>query len=325
MIRYIIKRILQFIPIIIAVAILVFLLMELIPGDVATTVLGETATEEQIEEFRELNGLNKPVLVRLGNYLYNTFIKFDFGKSYISGADVKAELLRRFPYTFKLALYSMLLTMVLGIPIGIWCAVKADRLFDRVSMFVTLLLNSMPVFWLALLLVLLFALKLGWLPSYGAEGFKYYILPVVANSVGSLAALARQTRSSMLEVINADYVDTARAKGVTKNAAVWKHALPNALIPIITICGNRFGFLLGGSVVVEMIFSIPGIGAYVISGINYRDYNIVMGGVVFIAIVFSAVMLATDIIYAFVDPRIKAQYTKGKTRKTKPKSDCAAT
>lgn len=170
--------------------------------------------------------------------------------------------------------------------------------------------NSMPGFWLALLLVILFSVKLGWLPSNGTGGLRYYILPVIANSIGSLADIARQTRSSMLEVIRSDYVVTARSKGLLEKDVIWKHALPNALIPIITVCGSRFGFMLGGTVIIESVFSIPGIGMYMVNGINSRDYPVVQGSIIYIAFIFAFIMLITDLIYAYVDPRIKAQYVK---------------
>ena len=172
---------------------------------------------------------------------------------------------------------------------------------------ITLLANSMPSFWLALLLVMLFALRLKWLPSSGIGSWKNYILPVVSSSIGSLAGIARQTRASMLEVIRADYVTTARAKGLKEKAVILKHALPNALIPIITVIGGQFSFLMGGTTVIESVYSFPGLGSYIISGINNRDYPIVRGGVLYIAFTFSMMMLLIDIIYAFADPRIRAQ------------------
>jgi peptide/nickel transport system permease protein len=180
------------------------------------------------------------------------------------------------------------------------------------SMFFSLLGNSMPGFWLALLLVLLFALRLKWLPSSGSKTWIHFILPALANSIGGVAGIARQTRSSMLEVIRSDYVTTARSKGLAESAVTYGHALPNALIPIITICGSRFGHMLGGTVVIETIFSIPGIGSYLINGINSRDYNVVQGSIIYIALTFAIMMLLTDILYAYVDPRIKAQYVRNR-------------
>lgn len=274
MIRYIGKRLLQMIPILLTVAILIFTLMYFVPGDPVQIMLGDTATPEQIAAARASFGLDKPYLVRLWNYLVG-IIHLDFGTSYIQGSSVAQELFLRFPRTLTLASLSILFTIVVGIPIGIQCAIHANKLSDKVWMFLTMLGNSMPGFWLALLLVILFSVKLGWLPSNGTGGLKYYILPVIANSIGSLADIARQTRSSMLEVIRSDYVVTARSKGLLEKDVIWKHALPNALIPIITVCGSRFGFMLGGTVIIESVFSIPGIGMYMVNGINSRDYPVV--------------------------------------------------
>lgn len=309
MIRYIGKRLLQMIPILLTVAILIFTLMYFVPGDPVQIMLGDTATPEQIAAARASFGLDKPYLVRLWNYLVG-IIHLDFGTSYIQGSSVAQELFLRFPRTLTLASLSILFTIVVGIPIGIQCAIHANKLSDKVWMFLTILGNSMPGFWLALLLVILFSVKLGWLPSNGTGGLKYYILPVIANSIGSLADIARQTRSSMLEVIRSDYVVTARSKGLLEKDVIWKHALPNALIPIITVCGSRFGFMLGGTVIIESVFSIPGIGMYMVNGINSRDYPVVQGSIIYIAFIFAFIMLITDLIYAYVDPRIKAQYVK---------------
>lgn len=309
MIRYIGKRLLQMIPILLTVAILIFTLMYFVPGDPVQIMLGDTATPEQIAAARASFGLDKPYLVRLWNYLVG-IIHLDFGTSYIQGSSVAQELFLRFPRTLTLASLSILFTIVVGIPIGIQCAIHANKLSDKVWMFLTMLGNSMPGFWLALLLVILFSVKLGWLPSNGTGGLKYYILPVIANSIGSLADIARQTRSSMLEVIRSDYVVTARSKGLLEKDVIWKHALPNALIPIITVCGSRFGFMLGGTVIIESVFSIPGIGMYMVKGINSRDYPVVQGSIIYIAFIFAFIMLITDLIYAYVDPRIKAQYVK---------------
>lgn len=314
MIRYIGKRLLQMIPILIIVAILIFTLMSLVPGDPVQIMLGDNATAEQIAEVKANLGLDKPFLVRLGNYLWD-IVHFDFGNSYMQGTAVGKELMSRFPKTLTLAFFSIIFTVVVGIPIGIQCAINANKASDKIWMFITMLGNSMPGFWLALLLVILFSVKLNWLPSNGDSSLKYFILPVIANSIGSLADIARQTRSSMLEVIRSDYVVTARSKGLSENDVTWKHALPNALIPIITLCGSRFGFMLGGTVIIESVFSIAGIGTYLVNGINSRDYPIVQGSIIYIAFIFAFIMLITDLIYAYVDPRIKAQYVKASAKK----------
>jgi peptide/nickel transport system permease protein len=307
------------IPIFVGVAILIFTLMFFVPGDPVEIILGSAATQAQVESVREQLGLNQPYIVRLGYFLGNLFFHGSFGNSYIHGTNVGTELLARFPRTLTLAAFSILLSMSIGIPLGIRAATHANKAEDRISMFVSMIGVSMPNFWLALMLVLLFSLKLGWLPSSGDKGWEYYVLPIVANALGGIAGIARLTRSSMLEVIRADYVTTARAKGVAEHDVVYQHALPNALIPIITICGGRFGGQLGGTMVIETVFAIPGIGAYLINSINNRDYNAVQGSVLYIAFTFSIVMLLVDVIYAFVDPRIKAQYEGQHKKKIKVK------
>lgn len=305
-------------PILLCVAIIVFTLMCFVPGDPVRIALGDFATEQQVQEFREAYGLNRPYLVRLVDYMDDIFLHLDFGESYITGTSVSDELISRFPHTLILAAFSVLVTVVLGIPTGIVSAVSAGKLGDKIMMFITLLVYSMPAFWLALLMVLFFSLQLGLVPSSGISSWTCYILPVLANSLTQVAAITRQTRASMLEVVNSDFVTTARSKGLPERKVIYGHALPNAIIPIITVCGTRFGVLLGGTTIIESVFSIPGIGTYMISGINTRDYPIVEGCVIYIAFMFSIIMLLTDLIYAFVDPRIKAQYAGQKKKKDKP-------
>ncbi len=311
--RYIGKRLLILIPTLIAVGIIVFTLMNFVPGDPAQLALGPgTHTPAEIELKREVMGLNRPFLIRLGEYLKNVFFHFDFGTSIIDGTTIKWQLVQRFPNTFKIALYSILLTIIVGLPLGVYTAQHANSIGDKTSLVVTLLFDCMPNFWTALLLMLLFSLKLGWLPSTGSSSFKYFILPTLANSLGGLAGFTRQVRASMLEIIRSDFITTARSKGLSERKVIYGHALPNALIPILTVIGMRFGSMLGGTVIIEVIFSIPGLGAYLVDGINNRDYTVVTGGIVFIAFLFTIIMLLTDLLYAFVDPRIKAQYVSRK-------------
>lgn len=316
MFRYIGRRLLEMIPILLVVAVLIFLIMEFVPGDPVKIILGDSATPAQIEEVRESMGFNDPFFVRFFDFITKA-LRLDFGNSYITGTSVGEELLIRFPRTFKLALLSITMTVIVGIPIGILCAINANKISDRIWLVITLLANSMPSFWLALLLVMLFSLKLKWLPSNGIGSWKNYVLPVLASSIGSFAGVARQTRASMLEVIRADYITTARSKGLKEKAVILKHALPNALIPIITVVGAQFSFLMGGTTVIESVYSFPGLGSYIISGINNRDYPIVRGGVLYIAFTFSMMMLLIDIIYAFADPRIRAQYANASKKKSK--------
>ncbi len=315
MIKYIIKRLLLMIPILLAVTVIIFTLMYFVPGDPATIAAsGERLTEEQLDAIRESMGLNQPYFVRLGTYLRDVFLRLDFGLSFTDGSPVGPELLIRFWTTFRIAIIGMILMVVIGVPLGIRSAIHANSMEDRVSMFVTLIGNSMPMFWLALMLALLFSLKLGWLPSTGSSTWKHFVLPCICVALEGIAGIARQTRSSMLEVIRSDYITTARSKGLSERSVTYGHALPNALIPIITVCGNQFGRLIGGVIVVETVFSVRGLSVYLLNGINSRDYNVVQGCLVVIAFLFSMVMLISDLFYTYIDPRIKARYVNAKKK-----------
>lgn len=307
--RYVIKRLFWMIPIILGVAVLIFTLLDFCPGDPAQIILG-TAREEDYELLREQLGLNEPFFTRLGTFLYDTFIRFDLGESWLTGVSIKAEIVERLPRTLLLSLATLAIAVVVGIPLGMIAAVKQNKWQDSLCMVVALVGVSIPGFWLSLLLILLFSVKLGWLPAMGIGSIQHYILPAVSGAVYSIATLARQTRSSMLDVIRSDYITTARAKGVSELHVITRHTLKNALIPIITVLGSFFGIMVGGSVISETIFSIPGMGLYIVSAVGARDYPIVRAGSIFMAVVFSLCMLAVDLIYAAVDPRIKAQYEK---------------
>lgn len=305
--KYILKRLLMMVLVVLGVAILIFTIMYFTPGDPAQILLGSTATEEQLAAKRAEMGLDQPYIVQLGKFLLD-ILHLDFGTSYLYGTPIVDELRVRFPRTVILAAACMIVSLI-GIPLGIVAAVHQGKWQDRLAIFLSLIGISIPGFWLALVLVLVFSVKLGWFPPYGIGGPIYYVLPIISNSLGSIAMNARQTRSGMLDVIRSDYVTTARAKGVKEHDVIYKHALKNALIPIITLLGNGFGSSLGGTVVIETIFVIPGIGLYMTQAINQLDYPVVRGCVVVLAIVFSLIMLAVDLIYAYVDPRIKAEYT----------------
>lgn len=309
--RYIIKRLLWMIPIILCVAILVFTLMTFCPGDPAAIVLGSSATEEDLNLMREEMGLNQPFLIRLGTYLRDAFFRFDLGKSYLTKVSISDSIKEYLPRTMLLTIITMIISVGLALPLGITAATHQGRWQDTACMVFALIGISVPSFWLALLLILEFSVKHAWLPAMGIGGLKYYILPAISGSLGGVAALARQTRSSMLDVIRADYITTARAKGVSERNVITKHALKNALIPIITVIGTQFGKHLGGTMVIETIFGIPGMGQFIITGVNQRDYPVVQSGSIFLAVVFSLCMLGVDLMYAAADPRIKAQYAKG--------------
>ncbi|MCD7715242.1 MAG: ABC transporter permease [Lachnospiraceae bacterium] len=306
--KYILKRLGMMVFVVLGVAIVIFSIMYLVPGDPAQIILGTSATPEQLENLRESMGLNQPYIVQLGMFLRDTFIKLDLGTSYMTKTSIAAEIVQRFPRTLTLAVWSMLVSVIIGLPLGIIAAIHQGKWQDNLSILISMLGISIPGFWLALMMVLLFSVKLRWLPAYGIGGWKYYVMPVLANSVGSIAMNARQTRSAMLDVIRSDYITTARAKGVSERNVIYRHALPNALIPIITLLGTGFGSSLGGTVIVESVFVMPGIGNYMTSAITNLDYPVVRGSVVVLAIAFSFIMLAVDLIYAFVDPRIKAEY-----------------
>ena len=321
MLRYIGKRLLWMIPIVLGVAILVFTMMTFCPGDPAEIILGTTATEADLVAKRMELGLDDPYIVRLAKYLSDVFLHFDLGTSWITNISIGAAIAERMPRTLILAVVTLVIAFGLGIPLGIVAATNQNKWQDHLSMILALVGVAVPNFWLALLLIILFSVKLGWLPAMGIgtglAGIKYYILPAVSNCAGALANCARQTRSSMLDVIRADYITTARAKGVPERMVISRHALKNALIPIITMMGTSFGRLLGGAMIIETIFSLPGMGSYIIGAVNNRDYPIVQGGSIVLAIAFSIAMLLIDLLYAAVDPRIKAQYAAKSKKKVK--------
>ena len=308
MLRYIVRRVLFLIPVLLGVAFCVFTLLYLTPGDPARMILGDLATEDAVQEFRNREGLNDPFLVQFGNYIWKAVTKGDIGRSYVTKRSVAQEVLAAFPATLKLSALAMVIAILVGLPCGILSAIKQYSLFDTVTMIFAMIGLSMPVFWLGLLLILLFSVHLRWLPSSGFGTFKAMILPAVSLSAQAISMVTRMTRSSMLEVIRADYIRTARAKGQKESVVIWVHALHNALIPVVTLCGLQFGHLLAGAILTESIFAIPGIGRLMVSSIMQRNYPVVQGGVLFIAIAFSIVNLLVDLVYAYIDPRIKAQY-----------------
>lgn len=319
--KFILKRLLWLIPVILGVTFFVFTIMYITPGDPVRLMLGANATEEIVQATRDEMGLNDPFLVQFGRYCKNVFFNFDFGSSYQTKQDVTDQIMLRFPYTLRVALLSVLLATIIGIPIGVLAATHQYSWMDNLSMFASLFCVSMPNFWFALILVMIFCQRLGILPPSGIDSWQSYILPCVSCALGGAAGIARQTRSSMLEVIRQDYITTARAKGQKEGKVIYSHALKNALIPIIQTVGNMIGGSLGGALIAETIFSIPGMGVYMMNGISQRDYPVVQGGVIFIAICFCLVMLLVDVVFAFVDPRIKSQYASSKKAPHKEKGE----
>ncbi|MBR6951195.1 MAG: ABC transporter permease [Oscillospiraceae bacterium] len=318
--KYIVKRLLWMIPVLLGVALIVIILIDITPGDPARLFLGTRASAEDVAAFREQLHLNDPILVRYARFIWDA-VRGDFGTSLISGEPVLKDLLVRFPYTLLLIFLSVLLALALGIPLGVYAATHQYTWKDNAAIFASLFCVSMPNFWFALVLVQIFCTKLHLLPNLGIDSWKGWILPIVSLTIGYTASIARQTRSSMLEQIRQDFVITARAKGQTERKVIYKHALKNALIPIIMVAGSMFGLSLGGAIIAETIFSIPGTGNYAMMALNRRDFPAIQGSVLFLAILFSVIMLLVDIVFAYVDPRIRSQYSSNMRRKRKEDSE----
>lgn len=338
MFRYILKRLLLLIPVLIGVSIIVFAIMRVFSPDPAPIVLGQHATEASIDAWREANGLNDPIYIQYWDFLKGIFTG-DLGTSYYTKTPVLDEVISRFPATVELALCSIIFASVFGIIIGVISAVKKNSIFDNIGMVFALIGVSMPIFWLGLILIIVFSSVLGILPSGGRidpmlqphgmtglflldtliigdieaflDALKHIILPSLALGLSSMAIITRMTRSSMLETLSQDYIRTARSKGISESKVIRKHALRNALIPIVTVIGLQLGGLLGGAVLTESVFAWPGIGSYTVQAILKSDFPVVQGIVMLIAIIFVVMNLIVDIIYAFLDPRIKYSTKEG--------------
>ena len=328
---YIVKRLLMLIPVLLGTSIIAFSLMHLAPGDPARTMAGEHASSRTINAIREKYGLDKPLYVQYGVWLGNVF-RGDLGRSIASNEYVTKEILDRLPNTFELALLAMILAILVGTVAGIISASKQYSALDYTFMGIALFGVSMPVFWLGIMLMMIFGVYLRWLPIGGRidivisfhriTGFyildsiitgnfaalvstlRYLILPSVALATIPMATIARVTRSSMLEVLRQDFIRTERAKGLSERVVIYKHAVRNAMIPVVTVIGLDFGLLLAGAILTETVFSWPGIGRYVVNAVRMRDYPAVQGSVMFFALVFVVVNLITDIVYVYIDPRI---------------------
>lgn len=309
MVKYILKRILMIIPVVIAVSLIVFVIMDFVPTDAAVTVMGDGATEEQLEQYREEHGLNDPLLVQYFRYMKGVLHR-DLGTSYANNMPVWDLFFNKFPVTLKLAAASILVTVLLSLPLGILAAVKENTMADTLCSTVSFVGLAMPNFWLGLLLIILFSVNLGWLPSTGAATWQSYILPAFTCGTGNMAALTRTTRSAMLDVLKQDYLRTARSKGLGERAIIMKHALKNAQIPIVTMIGIQISTLIGGAVLTERVFALPGVGSFLVDSIMKNDFEVVTGFIIMLAIFVSIVLLIVDVVYAFLDPRIKAQYSK---------------
>jgi len=306
--KYIFKRLVSLIFVLLGVTFIVFMIMSLAPGDPARVILGYFATPEAVETLREEMGLNAPVLVQYGRYMMNA-LRGDLGVSYRTNLPVLTEILSRFPNTLYLTLTAVFVSTILAIPLGIVAAVKQNTIFDSSSMVLALIGISMPTFWLGILLILLFALQLGWLPSFGADELRSIILPALTLALVNMASIARTTRSATLEVIRQDYIRTARAKGLSYNVVIRRHAVKNAMIPTMTMIGLIIGSLLGGAIVVETVFAWPGVGRLLIQSIGALDTPMVLGCIILFSASFSIVNLIVDLLYGLVNPRIRSQYT----------------
>jgi peptide/nickel transport system permease protein len=334
MVKYVIKRLLSLLPVLFGITLLVFAFLHLIPGDPAVVLLGERATPEQVEALRQQLGLNQPLPLQYLTFLAN-LLWFDFGNSIISGIPIAEEIQTRWPATFELSFAAIFVAIILGIPAGVLASVRKNSWLDNLTMSGSLIGVSLPVYWLGLLLIYLFAVNLQWLPPSGRisvdAGFNFepitgfylpdavlrldfgvlqdvlahLILPAIALGTIPLAIVARITRSAMLEVLCQDYIRTARAKGLPEYLVIFQHALKNALLPVSTTIGLQFGTLLGGAILTETIFSWPGIGSWIYEGILARDYPVVQGGVVFVSITFVLINLLVDLLYTCFDPRIQ--------------------
>lgn len=309
--RYVARKALAAVPVLLGATLLAFLILRLSPGDPARLIAGEGAFEEDVQLIRRKLGLDQPFAVQYARFLVS-ILKGEFGRSIRTGRPVRVELAARFPYTMELATTSLLLSVAIGVTAGIVAAVKPNTPYDYGATLSALAGISAPTFWLGLLLMLLFSYHLGWLPASGRggpawtlAGWKSLIMPAIALGTPSAAIIARLTRSSLLEVLRQDYVRTARSKGLVERLVIVRHALRNALIPVVTVVGLRLGGLLGGAVITEQVFAWPGIGTMIVTAIATRDYPTVQGAILVTSFVFVSVNLGVDLLYALVDPRIR--------------------
>ena len=304
MFRYILKRLIGIIPILLIVSIFIFMFVHMIPGDPARLVAGPDAGQKDVELVRQQLGLDKPITTQYFTYIGNLF-QGDLGVSMKTKRPVYDEIAQRFMPTFWLTVWSMVWAIVFGLLIGVISATKRNKWQDYAGMFSAVSGISLPSFWLGLMLIQLFSVKLGWFPTGGSDSWKSYILPSITLGAGVAAVIARFARSSLMEILKEDYIRTGRAKGLKENAVVWRHALKNAMIPVITMTGLQFGFLLGGSIVVETVFSWPGLGRLLIDSVSFRDYPLIQAEMLLFALEFILINLLVDILYGVMNPQIR--------------------
>ena len=310
MVNFIVRRILQTIPVLFGVIVITFILMYMIPGDPVVSMVGERYDEETIHKLRKELHLDDSLPMQFVHYVSNV-MRGDFGKSFITGGSVSEELLIKFPNTLILAVASMIIAIITGLTMGIVSSLKPQSILDKITMFFALAGISAPVFWVGLMLILFIGVFLRWLPPTGFGGVEYIILPAITLGLRSAAYLARLTRATMLDVLNQDYIRTARMKMLPEWKVILKHGFPNILIPIITVIGTDFGSYLSGAVLTESIFGWPGIGRYALEAILKRDFPVIQGTVLFMALMFILANLIVDIFYGIVDPRIRIEGKNG--------------
>lgn len=320
MLKYIIKRILLLIPILLGVSAIIFILKTVTPGDPARQILGNTATEEQVQEKREELGLNDPVVVQYVRYIKNIVTKGDFGDSYRTGEPVLSEILPRLGTSGIITIGAVAIGAIIGIILGIISALKKYTWVDSLVLVISMFFQSVPEFVVALVLILVFAVNLHWLPATGITSIKGFILPMITIGLASVAGYTRITRSSMLEVLGEDYIRTARAKGQTENNITYHHALRNAMIPVAQSIGTSLGNSIGGGMVIETVFGVPGVGKYIVDSITQRNYPSVLGGALIIAMVLTIINLIVDISFVLIDPRLKTTIIAGGAKKPKAKA-----
>ena len=309
MTRYIIKRLLLVIPIVLGVTVIVFCIINAIPGNPGRRMLGPMASQEQVDLLNEQLGYTLPFFQRLWDYLVDV-VTFNFGTSYQDGTLVMHKIMLNFPYTLKLAVLQTLGYSVIGIGLGVFSAVKQYSIGDNLIRVISIALAAFPGFWVYMIAMLVFSLYLGWLPPSGVDGWTSYIMPVGCAAILSASSLQRLTRTTMLEAIRQDYVRTARAKGCSNETVIWRHAFMNAMLPILNQIGINFGYLLGGTVIAESIFGMPGLGTVIINAVNAKDVPVVMACTIFLAAIFSVLVVLLDLLSALADPRVKAKLVK---------------
>ena len=307
MLKYILKRLLLIIPVVIGITLFIYLLLDIGMGDPTALILGPDASAEQVAALRAELGLDKSVFVRYFNYMYNA-IQGDLGNSWYNSRPVIDEFLLRLPNTLALAFSALGITIVIGLTFGTLAAIRQNRPIDGITLIFALLFASMPSFWFGLILQIIFCLELQWLPPMGSGTFKHMILPATTLALGTIASQVRMTRSSILDVVNMNYIRTARAKGAGEFRVVFRHVIRNALMPVVTNWGLTFATAFGGTIISETVFSVPGISTFLINAVKVRDIPIVMGTVIIVSVIVALINLIIDIIYAFIDPRVTAGY-----------------